>query len=185
MELVETSLEGVVLLKPDVHGDDRGFFVEYFHSERFRNIGIDLSVAQFNHSHSRRGVLRGMHYQLQHPQAKLVQVLRGEVLDVVVDIRKGSPTFGKYAKAVLSESNRQQLFVPGGFAHGFCVLSESVDFLYLCSDIYRPDDEYGIAWDDLSLDITWPQGIEFELSSKDQNWPCLADADAILPVFGG
>jgi len=111
--------------------------------------------------------------------------VQGEVLDVVVDIRKGSPTFGKCAMEVLSEENHYQLFVPAGFAHGFCVLSESVDFLYLCSDTYQADDEYGIAWDDPALDIAWPQDGEFQLSSKDRQWPRLADADAVLPVFGG
>ncbi len=184
MDIVETSLEEVFLLKPDVHGDARGFFIEYFHGERFAGKGLELSVAQLNHSHSRRGVLRGLHYQLQYPQAKLVQVVRGEVLDVVVDIRKGSPTFGQSEVAVLSDENRYQLFIPGGFAHGFCVLSEEVDFIYLCSDIYRPDDEYGIAWDDPALDIPWPRDIEFQLSPKDQGWPRLADADDVLPVLG-
>jgi len=184
MDVVETSLKDVLLLKPDVHGDERGFFIEYFHDERFATMGVKFEVSQLNHSRSQRGVLRGLHYQLQHPQAKLVQVIQGEVLDVVVDIRKGSPTFGQSAAEVLSADNHYQLFVPAGFAHGFCVLSESVDFLYLCSDIYRPDDEYGIAWNDPALDIPWPQGAEFELSLKDKRWPRLADADAVLPVFG-
>jgi len=185
MEIVETALKDVLLLKPDVHGDARGFFLEYFHVGRFAEHGMDFPVAQLNHSRSQRGVLRGLHYQLRHPQAKLVQVVTGEVLDVAVDIRRGSPTFGQYVTAVLSEHNHHQLFVPAGFAHGFCVLSESTDFLYLCSDIYRPDDEYGIAWDDPALDIPWPQDVEFQLSAKDQCWPRLADAGAVLPVFGG
>ena len=185
MEVIETSLKDVLLVKPDVHGDARGFFLEYFHTEHFAEKGISFPVAQFNHSRSQRGVLRGLHYQLQRPQAKLVQVVQGEVLDVAVDIRKGSPTFGQCAAEVLSGGNHHQLFIPVGFAHGFCVLSESVDFLYLCSDIYQADDEYGIAWDDPALEIAWPQGGEFQLSSKDRQWPRLADAGDVLPVFGG
>ena len=184
MEVIETSLKDVLLVKPDVHGDARGFFLEYFHTEHFADKGISFPVAQFNHSRSQRGVLRGLHYQLQRPQAKLVQVVQGEVLDVAVDIRKGSPSFGQCAAEVLSGENHHQLFVPVGFAHGFCVLSESVDFLYLCSDIYQADDEYGIAWDDPALDIPWPQDGEFQLSAKDRQWPCLADAGDVLPVFG-
>lgn len=185
MEVIETSLKDVLLLKPDVHGDARGFFLEYFHVDRFSERGMNFPVAQLNHSRSQRGVLRGLHYQLKRPQSKLVQVIQGEVLDVVVDIRKGSPTFGQCATEVLSAENHHQLLVPTGFAHGFCVLSDSVDFLYLCSDIYQADDEYGIAWDDPSLAIPWPQGYDFQLSAKDQQWPRLVDANATLPVFEG
>ncbi len=184
MELERTALPDVVLLKPDVHGDARGFFLEYFHAERYEQLGMPFPVAQVNHSRSRRGVLRGLHYQLEHPQGKLVQVVSGEVLDVAVDIRKGSPTFGQSVSVVLSASNHQQLLVPGGFAHGFCVLSDTADFLYMCSDIYHPEDEYGIAWDDPALGIQWPGGVDFRLSEKDQRWPVLAEAGAVLPEFG-
>ncbi len=183
MQVTPTDLEGVMLLEPEVYGDQRGFFLEYFNQPRFRTHGLDLSFVQFNHSRSARGVLRGLHYQLRQPQGKLVQVVSGEVFDVAVDVRRGSPSFGRWVGEVLSDSNHRQLYVPAGFAHGFCVLSESADFIYLCTDIYRPDDEYGIAWDDPELNIAWP-GEQFSLSQKDQAWPRLAHAADSLPQFG-
>ena len=183
MKIRSTALQGVKLIEPDVYGDPRGFFLEYFNQPRFQDEGLDLSFAQLNHSRSSRGVLRGLHYQLRQPQGKLVQVISGEVLDVAVDIRTGSPTFGQWLGEILSDSNHRQLYVPPGFAHGFCVLSDSADFLYLCTDVYRPGDEYGIAWDDPALNIAWP-GEHFSLSKKDQAWPRLADAGANLPRFG-
>ena len=183
MKIRSTALQGVKLIEPDVYGDARGFFLEYFNQPRFRDEGLDLSFAQLNHSRSGRGVLRGLHYQLRQPQGKLVQVISGEVFDVAVDIRAGSPSFGQWVGEILSESNHRQLYVPPGFAHGFCVLSDSADFLYLCTDVYRPDDEYGIAWDDPALNIAWP-GEHFSLSKKDQDWPRLADAGERLPQFG-
>ena len=183
MKIRSTALQGVKLIEPDVYGDPRGFFLEYFNQPRFRDEGLDLSFAQLNHSRSGRGVLRGLHYQLRQPQGKLVQVISGEVFDVAVDIRAGSPSFGQWVGEILSESNHRQLYVPPGFAHGFCVLSDSADFLYLCTDVYRPDDEYGIAWDDPALNIAWP-GEHFSLSKKDQDWPRLADAGERLPQFG-
>ena len=184
MQVVETRLPGVLLLKPDVFGDQRGFFLEYFHQRNFRAQGLDLSFVQLNHSRSEKGVLRGLHYQLQQPQGKLVQVIQGEVLDVAVDIRRGSPTFGQWVGYVLSEENHYQMYVPPGFAHGFCVLSDTADFLYLCTDLYRPDDEYGVAWDDPQLAIDWPD-MPFSLSAKDTKWPRLADAQETLPLFKG
>jgi dTDP-4-dehydrorhamnose 3,5-epimerase len=183
MKLTPTRLPEVLLLEPDVHGDPRGFFLEYFNAPRFRDHGLELPFAQLNHSRSARGVLRGLHYQLRQPQGKLVQVIRGEVFDVAVDIRTGSPTFGQWVGETLSDSNHRQLYVPPGFAHGFCVLSDSADFLYLCTDVYRPGDEYGIAWNDPALDIAWP-GADFSLSKKDQAWPTLADAGETLPCIG-
>lgn len=183
MEIRPTALPGVVLIEPDVYGDQRGFFLEYFNQPRFRDSGLDVDFVQVNHSRSARGVLRGLHYQLRQPQGKLVQVVRGEVFDVAVDIRTGSPTFGQWVGEILSDSNHRQLFVPPGFAHGFCVLSESADFVYLCTDVYRPGDEYGIAWNDPALNIAWP-GENFSLSGKDQGWPTLATAGDTLPVFG-
>ena len=183
MKIRSTALQRVKLIEPDVYGDPRGFFLEYFNQPRFRDEGLDLSFAQLNHSRSGRGVLRGLHYQLRQPQGKLVQVISGEVFDVAVDIRAGSPSFGQWVGEILSESNHRQLYVPPGFAHGFCVLSDSADFLYLCTDVYRPDDEYGIAWDDPALNIAWP-GEHFSLSKKDQDWPRLADAGECLPQFG-
>ena len=183
MNIKSTALQEVKLIEPDVYGDPRGFFLEYFNQPRFRDEGLDLSFAQLNHSRSSRGVLRGLHYQLRQPQGKLVQVISGEVFDVAVDIRTGSPSFGRWAGEILSDGNHRQLYVPPGFAHGFCVLSDSADFLYLCTDVYRPDDEYGIAWDDPALNIAWP-GEHFSLSQKDQTWPRLADAGDRLPQFG-
>ena len=183
MNIKSTALQEVKLIEPDVYGDPRGFFLEYFNQPRFRGEGLDLSFAQLNHSRSSRGVLRGLHYQLRQPQGKLVQVISGEVFDVAVDIRTGSPSFGRWAGEILSDGNHRQLYVPPGFAHGFCVLSDSADFLYLCTDVYRPDDEYGIAWDDPVLNIAWP-GKHFSLSKKDQAWPRLADAGDRLPQFG-
>ena len=182
MKATPTRLPEVVLLEPDVYGDERGFFLEYFNGSRFQQAGLDVSFVQMNHSRSARGVLRGLHYQLRQPQGKLVQVIRGEVFDVAVDIRTGSPRFGAWVGEVLSESNHRQLYVPPGFAHGFCVMSESADFLYLCTDLYRPDDEYGIAWDDPEVGIAWP-GADFTVSDKDQAWPRLAQADGVLPRF--
>ena len=183
MNIRSTALPGVMLIEPDVYGDPRGFFLEYFNQPRFRDDGLDLSFVQLNHSRSGRGVLRGLHYQLRQPQGKLLQVICGEVFDVAVDIRAGSPTFGRWAGEVLSESNHRQLYIPPGFAHGFCVLSDSADLLYLCTDVYRSDDEYGIAWNDPVLNIAWP-GEDFSLSKKDQGWPTLAEAGGTLPRFG-
>jgi dTDP-4-dehydrorhamnose 3,5-epimerase len=183
MNIRSTALPGVKLIEPDVHGDARGFFMEYFNQPRFQDQGLNLCFAQLNHSRSARGVLRGLHYQLRQPQGKLVQVICGEVFDVAVDIRAGSPSFGQWVGELLSDSNHRQLYVPPGFAHGFCVLSDSADFLYLCTHVYRPDDEYGIAWDDPALHIAWP-GERFSLSKKDQAWPRLADAGDRLPQFG-
>ena len=183
MNIIETELPGVLIIEPVVHGDARGFFLESFHARRYAESGLPETFVQDNHSRSSRGVLRGLHYQLQHPQGKLVRVVSGEVFDVAVDIRRGSPTFGGWVGATVSADNHRQLYVPPGFAHGFCVLSDSADFLYLCTDVYRPDDEYGIAWDDPALNIAWP-GEQFSLSQKDQSWPRLADAGNNLPQFG-
>ncbi|MFQ5645083.1 MAG: dTDP-4-dehydrorhamnose 3,5-epimerase, partial [Thiogranum sp.] len=141
MHVLETEIPEVLLLEPDVYGDERGFFLEYFNTARFRENSLHRHFVQMNHSRSEKGILRGLHYQLEQPQGKLVQVITGEVFDVAVDIRKGSPTFGRWVGRVLSEQNHCQLYVPPGFAHGFCVLSESADFLYLCTDLYRPGDE--------------------------------------------
>jgi len=182
MRVLETDIPDVLLLEPDVHGDERGFFLEYFHSARFQEIGLNQLFAQLNHSRSEKGILRGLHYQLEQPQGKLVQVITGEVFDVAVDIRKGSPTFGHWTGHVLSERNHNQLYVPPGFAHGFCVLSDSADFLYLCTDLYRPGDEHGIAWDDPELGINWPDG-PFKLSDKDKANPTLSAAAEVLPQF--
>jgi len=171
------------LIKPRVFPDDRGFFMQTYHEKMYREAGIDVTFVQDNWSHSTQGVLRSLHYQLEHAQDKLVSVIRGEVFDVAVDIRKGSPTFGKWVGAVLSEENKHQLFVPKGFAHGFCVLSDDVDFVYKCSDFFTPGDEYGIRWNDPDVGIEWPT-TDVLVSNKDLNAPLLKNVPVKnLPVY--
>jgi dTDP-4-dehydrorhamnose 3,5-epimerase len=171
-------------VKPRVFQDARGFFVQTYHHEQYRKAGIDVRFVQDNWSRSTRGVLRGLHYQLKNAQDKLVSVVRGEVFDVAVDIRKGSPTFGKWVGAILSEENKHQLFVPKGFAHGFCVLSDEVDFVYKCSDFYTPGDEYGIRWNDPDLNMKWPLEKPI-LAEKDRRAPLLKNVPAEhLPEYG-
>lgn len=184
VERIETPLPGVVLIKPRVFEDDRGFFVETYNRRALAKVGIQADFVQDNHSRSSRGVLRGLHYQLGQPQAKLVRVTRGTVYDVAVDIRRGSPNFGSWTAAELSDANKLIMFTPEGFAHGFLVLSESAEFQYKCSDFYAPDEERGIAWNDPGIGIQWPlDGLEPVLSSRDQNWPTLdAASDADLPA---
>ncbi|HID97212.1 MAG TPA: dTDP-4-dehydrorhamnose 3,5-epimerase [Thermodesulfobacteriaceae bacterium] len=172
MNIIRTGLPGVIILEPLVFGDHRGFFLESFHARRYREAGIRESFVQDNHSRSRRGVLRGLHFQLEHPQGKLVYVSSGEVFDVAVDIRRGSSTFGKWFGTVLSDSNHRQMYIPPGFAHGFCVLSETVDFLYKCTDYYYPEDEGGVLWNDPDIGIEWPLGSPI-LSEKDMENPRL------------
>ncbi len=175
MERIATKIPEVLLVKPDVHGDARGFFFESYHREKFAGLGIKENFVQDNHSKSSRGTLRGLHYQLKHAQAKLCRVVAGEVLDVAVDIRLGSPTFGKWVSAILSAENKMQIFVPRGFAHGFVTLSDTAEFLYKCSDLYRPEDEHGILWSDPDLAIDWGVSAPL-LSDKDKKYPTLAKA---------
>lgn len=173
------------MIEPAVFADARGFFMETYQRRRYANSGIDRVFVQDNHSRSCRGTVRGLHYQLRHPQAKLVCVIRGEVMDVAVDIRKGSPTFGRSAAVVLSDTNHRQLFVPEGFAHGFCVLSGEADLLYKCTDYYAPGDEYGILWSDPKLGIDWPVTSPVT-SEKDQAYlPLLRTPAENLPAFSG
>jgi dTDP-4-dehydrorhamnose 3,5-epimerase len=173
-ERINTALEGVFLLQPRVFRDPRGWFVETYHAEKFAALGITHPFVQDNHSFSTRHTLRGLHYQITHPQAKLCRVIRGEVLDVAVDVRHGSPTFGKWASAILSAENKQQIYIPAGFAHGFVVLSDEAEFLYKCSDVYDPAGEAGIHWADPDLGITW--GVDHPLvSEKDARYPRLAE----------
>ncbi|MBM4360713.1 MAG: dTDP-4-dehydrorhamnose 3,5-epimerase [Deltaproteobacteria bacterium] len=181
MNVIETALPGVLIVEPRVFGDARGFFFESFHAERYGAAGITWDFVQDNVSRSARGVLRGLHFQNPRPQAKLVQVLEGAVVDVAVDVRKGSPTFGQHVMVELSAENHRQLFVPAGFAHGFCVTSEHALFSYKCSDLYAPADEHGVLWNDPDLGIPWP--IEApSLSAKDAVYPRLRDVpDAALP----
>lgn len=172
MEVELTSLPDVLLIKPKVFGDSRGFFLETFSAQRYREAGIESTFVQDNHSRSSKGVLRGLHYQLQHPQGKLVSVSRGEVFDVAVDIRMGSPSYGQWYGVVLNDINHYQLYVPPGFAHGFVVLSDIVDFNYKCTDYYHPEDEKGICWNDPDINIQWPENNPL-LSVKDRGNPLL------------
>jgi len=167
LEIVETSLPGVLLIKPRIFADARGFFFETYRAEVLAAAGVTDAFVQDNHSHSSRGVLRGLHYQLRRPQAKLCRVVQGEVLDVAVDIRVGSPHFGQWVSAVLSGENRHALYIPPGFAHGFVVRSDSADFLYKCSDYFDASDDCGILWNDSALGIAW-DALQPILSAKDQ-----------------
>lgn len=177
MKVVETKLKDCVIIEPKVFGDERGFFLETFQLSNYRaQAGIDYTFVQDNHSRSVRGVLRGLHFQKRRPQGKLVRVVRGEVYDVAVDIRKDSNTYGQWESVVLSEYNKKQFWVPPGFAHGFLVLSEIADFEYKCTDYYDPSDEGCILWSDDALDIPWAIDNPL-LSEKDVRAPLLADID--------
>ena len=181
MELIPTRLPEVLIVQPKVFGDNRGYFCELYRQEHTR-LGLELMV-QVNISRSQRNVVRGLHCQSQQPQAKLISVIRGTIFDVAVDIRRGSPTFGQWCGQVLSDENHLQLYVPIGFAHGFCVLSDEVDMLYQCSDYYHPQTEVGILWNDPDIAIEWPTS-EPILSSKDQQNVRLAHvAPALLPSY--
>lgn len=175
MNVIKTKLDGCVIIEPKVFGDERGFFLETFQAERYiSEAGITLPFVQDNHSRSSRSVLRGLHFQRTKPQGKLVRVVRGQVYDVAVDIRKGSPTYGQWEGLILSEGNKTQLWVPPGFAHGFVVLSDTADFEYKCTDYYDPSDEGSILWNDSDLDIPWPLDNPI-LSNKDASADRLAD----------
>jgi dTDP-4-dehydrorhamnose 3,5-epimerase len=175
MKISHSKLKGCVIIEPRVFGDERGFFLETFQTVRYeQEAGIDLPFVQDNHSRSARGVLRGLHFQKTKPQGKLVRVVRGEVYDVAVDIRKGSATFGEWEGVILSEDNKKQFWVPPGFAHGFVVLSATADFEYKCTDYYDPSDECSILWNDPDLDIPWPIANPV-LSTKDESAKRLVD----------
>ncbi|MCR4290462.1 MAG: dTDP-4-dehydrorhamnose 3,5-epimerase [Candidatus Scalindua sp.] len=183
IKCTETDLPGVLLIDPGVFKDSRGFFMETFHQKKYAEAGIDHAFVQDNYSHSTRGTLRGLHYQLNYPQGKLVYVITGEIYDVAVDIRRGSPGFGKWVGQYLSDKNRRQIFVPEGFAHGFCVLSETADVLYKTTDLYNPDDEYGVLWSDPTIGIDWPVEVPV-VSDKDKQFPGLKEApEKNLPIY--
>jgi dTDP-4-dehydrorhamnose 3,5-epimerase len=180
MKLIPTSLADVVILEPKVFGDDRGFFFESFNERSFMKLigaAQDIRFVQDNHSKSAKNVLRGLHYQIRQPQGKLVRVVRGEVFDVAVDIRKSSPSFGKWTGTTLSGDNKRQMWIPAGFAHGFVVTSESAEFLYKTTDYWAPEYERCIAWNDPEIGIDWPIGEEPALSDKDRQGSLLADAE--------
>ncbi|WP_422450381.1 MULTISPECIES: dTDP-4-dehydrorhamnose 3,5-epimerase [unclassified Endozoicomonas] len=171
MKVVETGIEGLVIIEPQVFGDERGFFMETFQARKFAELGLPTHFVQDNHSRSGKGILRGLHIQKHNTQGKLVRVTAGEVYDVAVDLRQGSPTYGEWRGVYLSDENRKMLWVPEGFAHGFYVTSESADFVYKCSDYYAPEHELSIAWDDPQLNIEWPIGYKEkpQLSPKDMS----------------
>jgi len=180
MKVIPTSIPEVLIFEPQVFGDARGFLLESWNARRFCDaVGFDISFVQDNHSRSRRGVLRGLHYQIMQPQGKLVRVATGRVFDAAVDLRKSSPTFGRWAGAELSGDNHRQLWIPAGFAHGFLVLSDSADFLYKTTDYYAPQHERSVLWNDPAIGIDWPTDGEPTLSAKDKAGVLLRDA----PVF--
>jgi dTDP-4-dehydrorhamnose 3,5-epimerase len=177
-QFIPTALDGVMIIAPRIHRDDRGFFLEFFKRGEFHGSGIDFCCVQTNHSHSVRGVLRGLHYQLPpHSQAKIVKCSHGEIFDVAVDIRKNSPHFGKWTATRLSSLNHEMLFIPEGFAHGFLTVSERADVIYIASSEYAPSAERGIRWDDQAIGIRWPGDILPQLSQKDRDLPLLQDAE--------
>lgn len=183
MKFTKTSLPGVLVIEPDVFKDDRGFFMETFHQRKYADAGIDRIFVQDNYSHSTRGILRGLHYQLKNAQAKLVYVITGEIFDVGVDIRQGSPTFGQWVGTVLSAENKRQIFIPEGFVHGFIVLSETANVIYKCTAFYAPGDEYGILWADPTIGIDWLIRNPI-LSKKDSQNPKLSEVSKeLLPVY--
>ena len=181
MNFIETKIPDVTIIEPAVFGDERGFFMETWQRRKFAEAGIDYEFVQDNHSRSIRGTLRGLHYQIEQPQGKLVRATLGVVFDVAVDLRQSSPTFGQWVGVELSSENKRQLWVPPGFAHGFYALSEIVEFQYKCTDFYAPEYERGIRWDDPDLGIRWPLGtgksLEPLLSKKDRNAPWFAAAE--------
>ena len=192
--VTKCPIEGLYIIEPAVHGDDRGYFMETYNLRDMQENGLNMVFVQDNQSMSKKGVLRGLHFQKEYPQGKLVRVIKGRVFDVAVDLRSGSPTFGKWYGVELTEENKKQFYISEGFAHGFLVLSETAEFCYKCTDFYHPGDEGGLAWNDPSIGIQWPEvignypgcasaegytlsdGTPLNLSQKDQNWPRLEDS---------
>jgi dTDP-4-dehydrorhamnose 3,5-epimerase len=177
-KFVDTGFPGSYVIEPSVFGDERGFFMECYSELDFKEAGLDLTFVQDNHSRSRKGVLRGMHFQKEHPQGKLIRVPRGAVFNALIDLRKGSPTYGKWFGVELSAENKKMLYIPRGCAQGFLILEDNTDYMYKCTDFYHPDDEGGLKWDDTDIDIQWPLdkvGGNQVLSDKDKNWPAFKD----------
>ncbi len=168
-KFIKTEFVGVYIIEPTVFNDHRGYFMETYNYKDFRDNGIDVNFVQDNQSKSAKGVLRGLHFQKKYPQSKLVRVVKGEIFDVAVDLRKESKTYGQWVGVVLSEQNKKQLFIPKGFAHGFLVLSDSAEVVYKCDDFYRPDDEGGLLWNDVTIGIEWPRVEGITLSEKDRS----------------
>lgn len=183
MKILTTSIEGILIIEPKIFKDKRGYFMETYNQSRYNESGINRTFVQDNLSYSLKNTVRGLHFQIKHPQAKLIQAISGEIFDVAVDLRPGSSTFGKWTGIHLSDENRRQVFIPEGFAHGFCVLSEFALFCYKCSDFYTPDDEGGIVWSDPSIGIEWPVESPI-ISEKDNQFQKLSDlTPEQLPSF--
>ena len=182
MKCIDTPLPGIMLIEPDVHEDRRGYFIELYHQDRYAKAGLHARFVQDNFSRSVHTTLRGLHYQRRHPQGKLVMVMEGTVFDVAVDVRRGSPSLGKWYGVELSAENKRQLYVPPGFAHGYCVVSETAAVMYKCTDFYVPEDERGIIWNDPALGISWPVATPL-LSAKDQSFATLAESGTELPTY--
>ena len=177
IDVVKTPIDGLLVIEPKVFGDDRGYFMETYNAPEFKSKGIPYDFVQDNQSKSKKGVLRGLHYQINHPQAKLVRVLDGEVFDVAVDLRKNSKTFGKWFGVLLSGENKKMFMIPRGFAHGFVVLSDEATFAYKCDDVYHPNDEGGIPWNDPTIGVEWPYDGEPLLSDKDKRHTPFAESE--------
>jgi dTDP-4-dehydrorhamnose 3,5-epimerase len=179
MNVIETTIAGLLIIEPKVFGDDRGFFMESWNADRFREAGLDLHFVQDNHSRSARGVLRGLHFQNPNPQGKLVRVTAGRAWDVAVDLRRASPSFGQWHGVELSAANKRMFWVPPGFAHGFVALEDGTDFLYKCTAFYEPAKEHSLLWNDPAVGIEWPlEGMEPQLSGKDQAGRRLCEIEA-------
>lgn len=172
----KTDIDGVYIIDVKTYGDERGYFMETYKESDFKEAGLNYTFVQDNQSSSRRGVLRGLHFQKTHPQAKLVRVIKGEVFDVAVDLRKGSKTYGKWVGVLLSEDNHRQFMIPRGFAHGFIVVSDYAEFAYKCDELYHPEDEGGIMWNDPDISVEWPDVGEIILSEKDKKHPPLSES---------
>lgn len=176
----KTDIEGIYIIDVKTYGDDRGYFMETYKESDFKEAGLDYTFVQDNQSSSRKGVLRGLHFQKTYPQAKLVRVIKGEVFDVAVDLRKGSKTYGKWVGVLLSEDNHRQFMIPRGFAHGFVVVSDYAEFAYKCDELYHPEDEGGIMWNDPDICVEWPDVGEIILSEKDKNHPLLSKSNIMF-----
>jgi len=172
---IKTGIEGLWIVEPAVFSDSRGYFMETYNYNEFKECGLDVTFVQDNQAKSKKGVLRGLHFQKNYPQAKLVRVISGEVFDVAVDLRRGSPTYGQWEGIILSAENKKQFFIPRGFAHGYLVLSESAEFTYKCDEFYHPEDEAGLMWNDEAIGIKWPKVDEIILSAKDQGYAGFLD----------
>ena len=177
IQVTHCEIEGLAIIQPTVHGDDRGYFMETYNQKDMQDAGLAMTFVQDNQSMSVKGVLRGLHYQINHPQGKLVRVIFGRVFDVAVDLRKNSQTFGAWHGEILSAENKKQFYIPEGFAHGFYVLSDTAEFAYKCTDFYHPGDEGGLAWNDPEIGVEWPieEGMKLIISEKDQKWGGLKD----------